>query len=173
DWYLLWYFAVLALVPASLESYVILLAPLVVGALLVAPPLVANSGERAARKRPWAVGFVVFTVLMIGSLWVVGAKSAWSPNFAAQPLSVEVVGTSEGPVAVGAKLFHDRACLNCHLIGTEGGRRGPNLTHIGSLLTRDELVIRISNGGHNMPAFAGTLNPDQVENLVAFLQSRK
>jgi ubiquinol-cytochrome c reductase cytochrome b subunit len=173
DWYLLWYFAVLALVPASLESYVILLAPLVVGGLLLAPPLVSNRGERAARRRPWAVGFVVFTVVMIGSLWIVGARSYWSPNFAAQPLSAEVVGTTEGPVAEGAKLFHDRACLNCHLIGSEGGRRGPNLSHIGALLTKEDLVIRISNGGHNMPAFAGTLSPDQVEVLVAFLQSRK
>ena len=59
------------------------------------------------------------------------------------------------------------------IAGVEGGRRGPNLSHIGSLLSKQDLVIRISNGGHNMPAFAGTLNPDQVEVLVAFLQSRR
>jgi ubiquinol-cytochrome c reductase cytochrome b subunit len=173
DWYLLWYFAVLALVPPSLESIVILLAPLVIGGLLFSAPLLSNRGERAARRRPWAIGIVVMAVVMIGSLWVVGARSAWSPNFKAQPLSAEVVGATEGPVAEGARLFHDKACLNCHLIGVEGGRRGPNLTHIGRLLTKEDLVIRISNGGRNMPAFAGMLSPGEVEALVAFLQTRK
>jgi ubiquinol-cytochrome c reductase cytochrome b subunit len=141
--------------------------------LLFSAPLLSNRGERAARRRPWAIGIVVMAVVMIGSLWVVGARSAWSPNFKAQPLSAEVVGATEGPVAEGARLFHDKACLNCHLIGVEGGRRGPNLTHIGRLLTKEDLVIRISNGGRNMPAFAGMLSPGEVEALVAFLQTRK
>ena len=173
DWYLLWYFAVLALMPPYLETAVILLAPLLVGGLLLSAPLLSNKGERAARRRPWAIGMVVLTVLMIGSLWVVGARSSWSPNFDAPPLSADIVGATTGPVAEGAKLFHDKGCLNCHLVSGQGGRRGPNLTHIGDLLTRDQLVIRISNGGHNMPAFAGTLKPEELDRLVDFLVSRK
>ena len=34
-------------------------------------------------------------------------------------------------------------------------------------------LIRILNGGHNMPAFAGALKPAEVDALVTFLQSRK
>jgi ubiquinol-cytochrome c reductase cytochrome b subunit len=144
-----------------------------VGALLFSAPILSNKGERSARRRPWAIGMVVVTVLMIGSLWIVGARSAWSPNFEAKPLTAEVVGTTSGPVALGATYFHDKGCLNCHLIGEEGGRRGPNLSRIGDLLTKDEMVIRISNGGRNMPGFAATLKPEELDALVAFLGSRK
>jgi ubiquinol-cytochrome c reductase cytochrome b subunit len=173
DWYLLWYFAVLALIPPSLETWVILAAPLLIGGLLVSAPFLSNKGERSVRKRPWAVAIVVTAVLMVGSLWVLGARSDWSPNFQVPPLSAEIVGTSTGPVAEGARIFHDKACLNCHLIDGQGGRRGPNLSLIGDLLPRDQIVIRISNGGKNMPAFAGNLKPEELEALADFLVSRR
>lgn len=173
DWYLLWYFAVLSLMPANLETALILLAPLLVGGLLFSAPFLSNRGERSARRRPWAVAMVVVTVLMVGSLWIVGAQSDWSPNFKAEPLSAAIVGTTTGPIAEGAVLFHDKGCINCHLIQGQGGRRGPNLSRIGDLLTHDEIVIRISNGGRNMPGFASILKPEELEELVAFLQSRK
>jgi ubiquinol-cytochrome c reductase cytochrome b subunit len=35
------------------------------------------------------------------------------------------------------------------------------------------MIIRIVNGGGNMPAFASSLKPPEVDALVAFLQSRK
>jgi ubiquinol-cytochrome c reductase cytochrome b subunit len=173
DWYLLWYFAVLALIPPSLETWVILAAPLLIGGLLVSAPFLSNTGERSVRKRPWAVAIVITAVLMVGSLWVLGARSDWSPNFQAPPLSAEIVGTSTGPVAEGARIFHDKACLNCHLIDGQGGRRGPNLSLIGDLLPRDQIIIRISNGGKNMPAFAGNLKPEELDALAEFLVSRR
>ena len=44
DWYLLWYFAILALCPPSLETIVILGFPLLVGALLFSAPILSNKG---------------------------------------------------------------------------------------------------------------------------------
>jgi ubiquinol-cytochrome c reductase cytochrome b subunit len=173
DWYLLWYFAVLALAPPKLETAIILLSPLAIGGLLLSAPLLSNKGERSARRRPWAIGLVVVTVVMVGAFWILGARSPWSPNFDAPPLTAELVGAAEGPVAEGARLFHDKGCLACHLIAGNGGRRGPNLTYIGDLLTREDLAIRISNGGTNMPGFAGTLAPQELERLVSFLSSRR
>jgi ubiquinol-cytochrome c reductase cytochrome b subunit len=173
DWYLLWYFAVLALVPPKLEGAVIILAPLLIGAALFSVPLLSNKGERSPLRRPWSIAVVLASAVMIGSLWILGARSPWSPNFEATDLPPNIVGETSGPIAEGAKLFHDKGCLNCHLISDSGGRRGPDLSHIGDLLTPDEMTIRISNGGRNMPAFASTLSSEELTKLVAFLESRK
>jgi len=173
DWYLLWYFAVLAMLPHGSEKYFMVFGPLLAGMILIILPFVFNHGERSARRRPWSVAAVVLTVIMIGTLWVAGAKSNWSPNFAAEPLPATVIHAQSGPIFDGARLFYEKGCLNCHLIGPYGGRRGPDLTAIGSLLSKDQMILRISNGGLNMPAYATSLTPEALADLVAFLQSGK
>ncbi|MDQ2659310.1 MAG: c-type cytochrome, partial [Verrucomicrobiota bacterium] len=173
DWYLLWYFAVLALIPPKLEGYIMILAPVVIGVLLIIVPMLNNRGERAASRRPWAIAVVLLSVIMIGSLWIAGARSPWSPNFDPVPLTPEIIGATSGPVFEGARLFQSKACLNCHLVQGHGGRRGPDLTYVGDRLTKGDIIIRIVNGGVNMPAFGKSLKPEELADLTAFLQSRK
>jgi len=173
DWYLLWYFALLALIPPEIEGYVMILAPVIIGILLLATPMLNNRGERAPSRRPWSIAVVLLSVIMIGSLWIAGNNSPWSPNFDAQPLPEKVVGATSGPVFTGAKAFRDRGCLNCHLIAGYGGRRGPDLTYVGDKLSESDIVIRIVNGGVNMPALGKVVTPEELAQIVAFLQSRK
>src|SRR5262249_23633060 len=144
DWYLLWYFAVLALIPPKMEGYVMILAPIIDGLLLLAPVL-NNREERAPSRRPWSIAMMTLSVIMIGSLWIAGSRSPWSPNFKPEPLTAEIIETTNGPVYLGAQLFQDKGCLNCHLIQGHGGRRRPNLTFIGNELTHDNITIRIVN----------------------------
>ena len=173
DWYLLWYFALLALIPPRVEGYIMILIPVVIGTLLLIVPLVNNRGERAPSRRPWSIAVVLLSVITIGSLWVLGVASPWSPNFNPGHLPAQVIGATSGPVFQGAVLFEEKGCLNCHLISGVGGRRGPDLSYIGNELTQDNMVIRIVNGGVNMPAFGGTLKPAEIDSLVAFLSSRR
>jgi ubiquinol-cytochrome c reductase cytochrome b subunit len=173
DWYFMWYFAVLALLPHGTEQYLLVYGPLLVGIILIALPFFFNRGERSPWRRPWAIAIVLMTVVMIATLWVEGVKSPWSPNFKAQPLSASVVGEINGPIFIGAQLFHDKGCLNCHLIGDDGGRRGPDLTDVADRLSKNQMILRIANGAVNMPAYAGNLTPAEMDALVAFLQSRK
>ncbi len=78
DWYLLWYFGLLALLPAGSENYVIVYGPVLFGILIIALPFLSNRGERSASRRPWAVGIALFTVLMIGVFWVKAIYARWS-----------------------------------------------------------------------------------------------
>jgi len=80
---------------------------------------------------------------------------------------------SNSQIATGAQLWHTKTCEYCHMIDGHGGIRGPDLSGVGSRLTPAEITIRIENGGENMPAFAPTLRPQDVNDLVAFLSSRK
>jgi ubiquinol-cytochrome c reductase cytochrome b subunit len=173
DWSLLWYFAVLALLPYNLEKYLMVWGPLIAGMFLIALPFLFNRGERSFRRRPWAVGSLALIAVMIAVLWVLGAQTPWSPNFKAQPLSAAIVGATNGPVFVGGRLFHDKGCLNCHWMAGDGGRRGPDLTVVASRLSPNQIILRIANGGVNMPAYAANLTPAEMDALVAFLETRK
>jgi len=172
DWYFWWYFAILSMLPSSLETWVILGAPAIGFLQLFFLPLFSNRGERAPSRRPWAIAVIFAGVTGFLVLTIYGYKKPWSPDFGVESLSGEVVGTTEGPVARGGELAFEKGCLYCHVIDGTGGHRGPTLSVIGDRLTREELIVRINNGGYNMPAFAASLTAVELSDLVAFLQTR-
>jgi ubiquinol-cytochrome c reductase cytochrome b subunit len=171
DWYFLWYFAVLALAPHSLENFIIVAGPLVFGAVLLLLPL-ANRGERSVRDRPLAAVLVVFMWTVIVAFWVAGQRADWSPNFEAPALPASVVRSTDPTVLEGARLFHDKGCAYCHAIEGYGGKRGPDLSDVRSRMAPDEITARITNGSPSMPAYAKILTPAQVRTLVSFLATR-
>ena len=173
DWYLLWYFAVLAQLPHGSETYVIVGAPILAGICLVILPLVFNRGQRSPSRRPWAVASIVIIVMSVGVLWYRGEKSPWSPDFNARPISPAIAVTPTPAVIEGAHLFSVKGCEYCHSIEGLGGHRGPDLTMVNDRLTEEQITLRILNGAHNMPAFASSLKPPEVTALVAFLTARK
>ena len=171
DWYFMWYFAVLSLIPKWTENYVILVGPLIFGAMLILLPLLAPRGERSLLKRPWAIGVVAFVVIIIGTYWRIGIVAPWSPRLAAQPLPPQVVGAG-GNIAAGATVFYDKGCEYCHKVSGYGGRRGPDLSDAGDRMTRAQMETRIFSGAGNMPSYVGNLTPEQLDTLLDFLQSR-
>ena len=173
DWYFLFYFAILSMLPASLETWVILGGPLVVILGLLALPLLSNRGDRTPSRRPWAIAIVVTSVTALIILTIYGARAPWSPNFSAKPLAESIPATADPGIHQGAEVFFNKGCIYCHEVNGDGGQRGPNLSRVGDRLNEDQLIIRINNGGHNMPAFAGRITHDDLTTLVAFLSSRR
>ncbi len=79
DFAFLWIYAVLAYLPPSLETPVMLIAPvLVVGAMLLLP-LVASEGEKHWSRRPVAVLMVAVIAVTLGIFTRLGTYTPWSP----------------------------------------------------------------------------------------------
>lgn len=173
DWYLVWIFSLYALMPPSIEDYVIVGGPAVGVMLLLSIPFLAPRGERHVLRRPWALIGVVLSLGIVGALTFVGFRAPWSPNFKAVPVPVAVLAQPNLEAEDGMKLFNTKGCLYCHTISGHGGHRGPDLTELGKRLTRDETVVRIVNGGSIMPAYGGSLSKEEIEHLTTFLLAEK
>lgn len=173
DWYFLWYFALLTLIPRWSENWVIVLGPLLFGLFLILLPFVAPRGERSPVRRPWSIVVVVFAVVLVAYYSHEGYLAPWAPRLEAKPLALEVVGSGTGPVADGAKVFYNKGCEFCHTVSGYGGIRGPDLSFVGDRLTRDQIATRIFSGAANMPSYNGKLTPQELNDLLSFLVSRR
>jgi ubiquinol-cytochrome c reductase cytochrome b subunit len=82
------------------------------------------------------------------------------------------------PAIERAAFVFARYCIGCHIIDGEGGKDGPELSHIGS--KHDAATLRrwitdpVSvNPDAEMPAFGMRLTPEQLEAISAYLASRR
>jgi ubiquinol-cytochrome c reductase cytochrome b subunit len=174
SWYFTWYFAFLAMIPYGSETYVMTIAPMLFVFLLLFLPFVFPRGERTPLRRPWSFALVIMCLATILYYWRVGLVAPWSPRFNAVPVPASVVGTTTGPVAVGAGLFYTKGCEFCHQVAGYGGIRGPDLTCVADRLSAARMMEIIFTGiKPNMPSFARTLEGNEASDLLAFLKSRK
>jgi len=177
DWPFLWLFALLALSPPDAETFIILVLPiLLIGALFLVP-ILSRSGERAPSKRPVAVLAVIGAWTTLGILTYQGHTSPWSPimdAWSSDPVPVNMVKKATPRQLQGALVFQNKNCRNCHALDGVGGRKGPDLTTVGTRLTLDQLIDQVSNGtpgGGNMPAYSKQVLPAEMTALTDFLSS--
>ncbi len=177
EWPFLWLFALLALSPPKVETFIMLVFPVLVFGALLLVPFVSNRGERAPSRRPIAVLLVIVAYTTLGVLTYQGVVAPWSPAmeaWTADPVPVRLVENSTPRELQGSLVFQYKNCRNCHALDGVGGRRGPDLTTIGTRLTRNQLIDQVSNGtpgGGNMPAFGKQMSPAEMALVVDFLVS--
>jgi ubiquinol-cytochrome c reductase cytochrome b subunit len=183
EWPFLWLFALLALSPPSLETLIMLVFPLLLVVALFIVPFISNRGERAPSRRPVAVLSVVVIYTVLGILTYEGNSAPWSPVMTAwsgDPIPVAIVKQSTPLALQGAVVFQNKNCRNCHALDGIGGRRGPDLSFVGTRLTRDQLIDQVSNGtpggkgapgGGEMPAYGKQISAPQMTALVEFLSN--
>ncbi|MEX2571800.1 MAG: cytochrome b N-terminal domain-containing protein [Gemmatimonadota bacterium] len=169
DWFLLWYYGLIAIKPPELETFVMVYLPLIGIAMLLLLPLLFGKGERSPSRRPWAVVGAVLIVTLFAVLTELGARSPWVMDFETEPLGAAEIGPASAQVIDGAQLFHERGCQYCHTVAGRGGQYGPSLDRVMGRLPPSIVTTRIVQGYGNMPGYRATLTREELSTILIFL----
>src|SRR5579864_7591656 len=174
DYFFLWLYALLSLLPPSMETPALLIGPVIVIAGLLLLPFVAGEGEKSWRRRPVAVLSIALIAVVLGEFTHLAGSTPWSPQMNAwsgQPIPDQFLHGKTALERRGALVFQAKQCHNCHSLDGNGGMRGPALDRVALRLTPDQFIRQILQGGGNMPAYGKNLNPAETTALVAFLET--
>ena len=174
DFFFLWLYAALALLPPNMETFLLLVGPVVGIGLLLLLPIVSGTGEKSWRRRPVAVLLLILIVVSLGAFTQLGIHAPWSPAmnaWSSTPMPAAFLADRSPLELQGALIIQAKQCRNCHSFGGEGGQRGPALDAVATRLNEDQLTRQVLQGGGNMPAYGNNLSPPQTTALVAFLKT--
>ena len=174
DYFFLWLYAVLSLLPPSLETPALLIGPVVAIVVLLLLPFLSGEGEKSWKRRPIAVLTVMLIAIALGTFTHLASYAPWSPHMNAwsgDPVPEHLLHRSTALQRQGALVFQAKQCRNCHGLGDSGGERGPALDGVAVRLTQDQLIRQVIQGGGNMPAYGKNLSPAETTALVAFLET--
>src|SRR5437879_12884077 len=79
DFFFLWLYAVLSLLPPSLETPVLLIGPVIGLIVLLGLPFVSGEGEKSWRRRPIAVLTILLVAVALGTFTQLAGHAPWSP----------------------------------------------------------------------------------------------
>jgi len=174
DFFFLWLYALLALLPPQMETPALLIGPVIIIGLLIALPFLAGEGEKNWRRRPMAVLSIVLIAISLRTFTHLAGYSPWSPEMNAwsgEPIPEKFLRRRTALERQGAAVFQEKQCHNCHALDSRGGQRGPALDTVAARLTQDQLIRQVLQGRGNMPAYGNSLNPSETTALVAFLET--
>jgi ubiquinol-cytochrome c reductase cytochrome b subunit len=174
DFFFLWLYAALALLPPQMETLLLLVGPVLAIGFLIALPLISGTGEKHWRRRPFAVLSLLVIIVSLAAFTQLATYAPWSPvmdAWSSTPVPPKLLKGRSALERTGAVVFQAKQCRNCHALGGEGGQRGPALDSVATRLTGDELVRQVLQGRGNMPAYGKNLSPAETTALVAFLKT--
>ena len=164
EWYFFFLFELLRVIkPPELVFIATIGIPTICMVLLILLPFIDRNPERNPLKRPVATIAGITTIAAMAYLTIEGA-------LAGPPTQIEheVPAKYEKGKAVAAS----SGCLGCHRIGHNGNAGpGPDLTTIGSQVSRQAIARTLVNPTAPMPSYSRLRedNPEEFNALVDFL----
>jgi ubiquinol-cytochrome c reductase cytochrome b subunit len=174
DFFFLWLYPLLSLLPPSMETPALLVGPVVALLGLFLLPFIFGEGEKSWRRRPIAVLSILLVAVSLGTFTHLSGYTPWSPvmdAWSSTPIPQQYLRNRSALERQGALVFQLKQCHNCHTLDNQGGKRGPALDSVAGLLTHDQLIRQVIQGGGNMPAYGKNLSPAETTALVAFLET--
>ena len=114
-------------------------------------------------------GGLLFAILI--GVWYSSAVWLYRENAqAASPATTSVVPAGTNATA-GETVFRSN-CSSCHTFKAAGagGQIGPNLDDLRPGF--EQVRAKVENGGGGMPSFSGSLTPEQIRDVAAFVATR-
>src|SRR5262249_1774674 len=149
DYFFLWLYALLSLLPPALETPALLIGPVVAIAGLLLLPFLSGEGEKSWKRRPIAVLTVMLIAITLGTFTHLAGYAPWSPHMNAwsgEPVPQSMLSRATALERQGALVFQAKQCRNCHALGDSGGERGPALDTVAARLTQDQLIRQVIQG---------------------------
>jgi menaquinol-cytochrome c reductase cytochrome b/c subunit len=183
DWYFFFLFYLLRIFEWP-ESVILgtVGIPTILIILLFALPFIDRRRERRIARRPVAVVAALLVIASMGILTYKGATAEEPSEVAGEVLCTEnnLACEEDEQLALGADLFAEVGCLNCHVYAGEGATNlgAPELTDIGTVGRGEDYWVRwIRNPqeikpGTQMPAFPN-LTEEELQALAVFLEASK
>lgn len=146
---------------------------------------------RSGGLPPWAIGLTLF-VFLVGGVYLASNLSGENPPFAIPGASPAAPSGGEGPdPAVGEALVTEAQCAACHgpdlggqatfpsLLEVENGPLSDNLQDLAAEYPDDWIHLWIDGTTPEtegidrlgMPAFGDQYSPEQIDAIVAYLQT--
>lgn len=161
EWYFLFLFQLLKYFPGSLESLAAVVLPSLAILVLLLLPFVDRRLGRRPFDRPLATGLAVGAVAGLLFLTGVGARSPL--------LSAYVPATPQ--VVMGARLFRQIHCENCHSVRGRGGIVGPDLALGPQIHDVTWMKAHFGNPQTIVPGAlrVASLLDDETQSLIAYI----
>src|SRR3979490_1140614 len=110
DYFFLWLYALLSLLPPSMETPALLIGPVVAIAVLLLLPFLSGEGETCWSRRPIAVLTILLIAISLGTLTHLAGYTPWSPHMNAwsgDPVPERVLHGTTALQRQGALDFQD------------------------------------------------------------------
>ena len=146
DYFFLWLYAVLSLLPPSMETPALLIGPVIALGVLLALPFFSGEGEKSWKRRPIAVLTILLVAVALGTFTHLAGIAPWSPvmdAWSGEPIPAQYLKGRTALERQGALVFQAKQCHNCHALGGSGGQRGPEL---------DRVAVQLDPGSTDPPS---------------------
>lgn len=172
EWWFGWYSALVALLPPAIAPTFQWLFPLLMVLTLAILPAVDQSPLRGWKNRPVATTLVLILVFSVLGLSWLRYQSPWTGKLTASTPDVPPEITLPADAEHGRILFKEYGCTNCHSVAGSGGAKvGSDLARLERIYSQEELreYILRPPAGVAMPSYAGRLEEEELNQLVAFV----
>ena len=83
------------------------------------------------------------------------------------------VAATSRPNVRGQEIFNNHSCAKCHGVNGVNGDRAPDLQTVRNRMDAATIAKQIREGGKGMPPFGDQLSDKEVNDLVAYLRTKR